>query len=351
VHQFLPTFEPGAIGQDALMVQAALREAGYESEIFAEYIRPPFEGRAHVHTDYGRRIAAGNDDALMYHMALGSNVADWLKDRKETLILRHHNITPVEYYSPWPDANTYGMAWGRHQLRELAGRVSIGCGVSEFNRRELEALHYKRTEVTPLLLDFRQFDHEVDEQVDERLHNEASGINWIFVGWIAPHKCQHDIIRAFALYRRLYDQNARLYLIGRVGLESYWIACQKLIAKLGLTDAVVAPGRVTDGELGAYYRNADVFVSLSEHEGVGIPLLEGMHHQLPIVAYAAAAIPETVGDAGVLLPRKRPAHVAAAVHRVTADLVLRKQLTERASRRLALFDHDNAKHKLLATLR
>ena len=80
-------------------------------------------------------------------------------------MLRHHNITPVEYYSPWPDANTYGMAWGRHQLRTLAKRTDFGCGVSEFNRRELEELHYRQTAVTPLFLDFEQFEHATDEDV------------------------------------------------------------------------------------------------------------------------------------------------------------------------------------------
>ena len=94
--------------------------------------------------------------------------------------------------------------------------------------------------------------------------------------------------------------------MGRVGLKSYWAACEKLIAELGLQDCVRLTGRVSDGELGAYYQTADVLVSMSEHEGVGIPLLEAMHHGVPVVAYSAAAIPETVGNAGVLADPQTP---------------------------------------------
>jgi L-malate glycosyltransferase len=347
VHQFLATFELGAIGSDALAVQQALRDAGYQSEIFAEYVRAPFEEMAQIHTAYGSKIKAEPSDVLIYHMALGSNVADWLAQRSEPLLLRHHNITPVEYYSPWPDANTYGMAWGRHQLRELVGRTAVGCGVSEFNRRELEALHYKRTFVTPLLLDFEQFNHTVDADALARLQRGAVGATWLFVGWVAPHKCQHEIIKAFSLYKRLYDPDARLFLVGRAGLESYWSACEKLIVELGLQDSVVLTGRVSDGELGAYYRAADALVCMSEHEGVGIPLLEAMYHDVPVVAFANAAVPETVGDAGVLLSRKRPATVAAAVNRVMSDESLRDGLVQRGRNRLRVFSRETAAESLL----
>ena len=335
-----------------MQVQRALRAHGHESEIFAEYIRPPFEQQAYVHTAYGTSVAAHNADVLLYHMALGSNVADWLMDRAERLVLRHHNITPVDFYSPWPGANTYGMAWGRRQLSDLGRRATLGMAVSEYNRRELEALHYNRTALTPVLVDFAGFERGIDDAMRERLGQAkaAGGADWLFVGWIAPHKCQHDTIRAFALYRRLYDPDARLHLVGRSGLDSYTDACEKVIAELGVGDAVVRHGRVRDGELGAIYRNADVLVSMSEHEGVGLPLLEAMHHGVPVVAFAAAAVPETVGDAGVLLPTKKPATVAAAVHRVVTDAALRASLIDRARERVQLFGLDRATHALHSAL-
>ena len=350
VHQFLATFEPGAIGDHAIRVQNALRNAGYESEIFAEYAKGGFENQFHHYTTYGKKVRAGKDDLLMYHMAIGSNVADWLNDvPKQRFVMAHHNITPVEFYEAWDPGVTYGMAWGREQLAKLAKRATLGIGMSEYNRRELDELHYANTVVSPLLIDFDVFGHSVDAAASARLQARKAngGSDWLFVGWIAPHKCQHDIIRAFALYRRLYDANAHLYFVGRTGTESYFDACTKLVAQLGLTDAVTFTGRVSDGELGAYYATADVLVSMSEHEGVGIPLLEAMYNGVPIVAYAAAAVPETVGGAGIVLAEKKPAKVAAAAARVVNDHAVRDSLISAGKSRLELFSLPVATERLL----
>lgn len=352
IHQFLPTFEPGAIGNHAVQVQKALQEQGFESEIFAEYVRGAFEGTAHIHTDYGSRIAANSNDVLMYHMAIGSNVSDFLMQRPERLVVDHHNITPVEFYQPWEPGVTYGMAWGRAQLRDLAQRSTHSIADSEYNRRELEDLKYTDTTVVPILLDFAAFEHAVDESKLAELSAAKSdgGADLIFVGWVAPHKCQHDIIRAFSLYKRLYDPKARLHLVGRNGSEHYVEACRKLIVELGLQDSAFLTGGVSDGELGAYYRIADALVSMSEHEGVGIPLLESMYHRVPVLAYAAAAVPETVADAGILLPRKTPALVAAAMNRIVNDVELRHAVIERGIGRLDLFTLEENRQRLIESL-
>ncbi len=353
VHQFVATFEPGAIGDHTIRVQQALRDAGYESEIFAEYAKGGFEDRFHVHSDYSRKVRANDDDLLMYHMAIGSNVADWLNDvPKQRFVMAHHNITPVEFYEPWDPGVTYGMAWGRDQLAKLAKRTTLGIGLSEYNRRELDEFHYKSTAVAPLLIDFASFDHLVDASKREQLleRKAGSGSDWLSVGWIAPHKCQHDTIRAFSLYRRIYDANAHLYFVGRTGTQSYRDACDKLVAQLGLTDAVTFTGRVSDGELGAHYATADVLVSMSEHEGVGIPLLEAMYNGVPIVAFGAAAVPETVGNAGIVLPVKRPAKVAVAVARAVGDPLVQGALIRAGKARLALFSIETATKRLLGAL-
>lgn len=332
-----------------LDVQAALREAGFASEIFAEFSKGGYEGKAHTHTDYGHGVVARDDDVLLYQMAIGSNVADYLMDLRQQLIVVYHNITPVEFYEPWDPGVTYGMAWGRDQLRRLATHAVGGLAVSEYNRRELEALHYKRTATIPFLIDLAEFDHSMDEDFAANMQAEkaSGGVDWLFVGWVAPHKCQHDIIKAFAAYKALYDRDARLHFVGRTGLDAYQVACEKFVGELGLGESVHFHGRVADGVLGAFYQNADVLVSMSEHEGVGIPLLEAMHHRLPIVAYSAAAVPETVGNAGIVLARKRPVVVAAAVARIVRDTTLRNVLTDRGSRRVERYALDQARSVLV----
>src|SRR5207248_3376126 len=169
-------------------------------------------------------------------------------------------------------------------------------------------------------------------------------------GRLAPNKAQHDLIKALAAYRRLYDPRARLHLVGTSSSESYRTALVAYADALDLVDAVEFTGSVSDGELAAHYRAADVFVCVSEHEGFCVPLLEAMHHRLPIVAYAAAAVPETLGDGGLLLNSKDPYTVAAAVQRVVSDADLRAQLVAAGTRRLHDFDLDRSREKLLGAI-
>src|SRR5207248_9656296 len=166
-------------------------------------------------------------------------------------------------------------------------------------------------------------------------------------GRLAPNKAQHDLIKALAAYRRLYDPRARLHLVGTSSSESYRTALVAYADALDLVDAVEFTGSVSDGELAAHYRAADVFVCVSEHEGFCVPLLEAMHHRVPIVAYSAAAVPETVGDAGVLLDAKDAYTVATAVHRVVTDNELRAQLIEAGIERLREFDIAKSRRQLL----
>jgi glycosyltransferase involved in cell wall biosynthesis len=186
----------------------------------------------------------------------------------------------------------------------------------------------------PVLLDPSLLDGPPDAPTLKRLRSRQ-GSAWLFVGRLAPNKAQHDVVKAFALYRRSHDPAAVLWLIGAPAPERYAAALRGYIDALGLSDAVELRGDATTAELGAYYRAADVFVCLSDHEGFCVPLLEAWAHELPIVAYASSAVPETVGDAGVLLADKPAGTVAAAVDRVVRDAALRGALVGRGARRLA----------------
>ncbi len=158
-------------------------------------------------------------------------------------------------------------------------------------------------------------------------------------------------MKAFAAYRRAYDPHARLTLIGGSSSHSYLTALDAYVTSLGLDGAVRNLGSVPGGRLTAHYATADVFVCLSDHEGFCVPLLEAMAHGLPVVAYAAAAVPETLGGAGLLLPRKDPATVAAACHRVATDAALRQRFAAAGRARLAHFSLANTEAAMIDALR
>lgn len=353
VHQFVPTLEPGAVGGHTLEVQRALRESGRDSEVFAEHVHPSMKERAHAYTDYGRRVAARADDCLLYQMAIGSPVAAFVAERPERKALDYHNLTPVDFFARWEPDLVHGVAWGRHQLAELAPLCAFAIADSAFNESELHELGYANTAVVPILLDLATFDSHVDETRLARLLDDkerSGGADLLFVGRLAPNKAQHDLVKVLAAYRRLYDPHARLHLVGGASSERYRGAIREFVAALGLTDAVELTGSVTAGELAAYYRVADALVSTSEHEGFCVPLLEAMHHRVPIVAYSAAAVPETLDGAGILLRSKAPDRMAAAVHRIVTDSTVRDALVAAGTRRLDDFSLPRTRRRLLDAL-
>lgn len=354
LHQFVPTFEPGAVGAHMLELQRLARDVlGVEAEIFAEHVRPAMEGKARSHRTYGQSFASRPGDVLVYHMAIGSKVADFVRERPEPLIVDHHNVTPAELFERWEPDAAYGCSWGRAQLPELAGRACLGVADSPYNEEELKAAGYRATATAPILLDLEGLAGAApDGHVLGRLEEakSAGGADWLFVGRVSPHKFQHDVVKAFAAYRRLYDPHARLHLVGGSSSDTYRDALLGFAAAIGIGEAVSLTGPVSAGALAAHYRTADVLVCLSEHEGFGVPLLEAMAHGVPVVAYASTAVPGTVGGAGLVLASKAPATVAAAVHRVVSDPALSRFLVAAGLARLQEFSLERTRARWVEVL-
>jgi glycosyltransferase involved in cell wall biosynthesis len=324
VHQIIPVLAPhDAVGNHTLALRDALRGAGFESEVFAEMRLGHLRDVGQSIVDYPTPSTA---DLLMYQSSTGSTVVDWLLKRPEPVAVNYHNITPASFFEPWDDQGASSMRRARAQLGALARRSRLALADSPFNATELRELGYSPVVVAPLLLDLDARLAAPDPQVADHLARTRAGHHWLFVGRLAPNKCQHDLIAAFAAYRLAYDRGARLTLIGSEAAPAYSDALYGLIDDLDLHGAVTVAGSVTDAELAAYYDDADAFVCLSRHEGFCVPLLEAMRHDVPVVALAAAAVPDTVGTAAVLLQESSAVSVAAAVRELLDDDEFRKAL-------------------------
>lgn len=325
VHQLIPVLAPhDAVGGHTRRVQAALRAEGHRSDIFAEVVVGPAPEGVHHLSDFER--AAGPVDLLLYQASTGADSADWLRGRSEPYAVDYHNVTPASFFDQWAPEAAANMRRGRSQLRALAPRSVAGLADSTFNASELEAMGYQEVGVAPLLLDLGGQPPPPDPQTAAFLERTRRGAHWLFVGRLAPNKCQHDLLAALAVHRRLHDPGARLTLVGSPASTAYRDALLQLADQLGVEDAVTMVSGVPEEVLSAYYEDADVFVCLSEHEGFCIPLLEAMRHSTPVVALAATAVPETAGAAAVLLPEKEPHLVATVVDKLLRDAELRRQL-------------------------
>jgi glycosyltransferase involved in cell wall biosynthesis len=343
LHHFVATYEPGAIGAHIREMQRLCHELGWASEVYTEHLRG-LPGRDF--RDYARDAAPG--DVLVYHTAIGSPVADFVAGRPERLVVNHHNVTPAAFFAAWEPPVVHGLAWGRAQMAALAARSEIGIADSSFNEGELREVGFRRTSVVPILFDLAQLDREIDAALVERLR--AEGPAWLFVGRIAPNKCHHDLIKAFSVYRRVYDADARLRIVGASASDRYLDALRLLVSALQLDDAVTFTGPVSGGELAAHYAAAGVYVCVSEHEGFCVPLLEAMHHDVPVIAFDAGAVAETLGDGGLCLRSKEPSRVAAAADRVRRDPAVRESLVTAGRAQLATFALERTRARMTEAL-
>jgi L-malate glycosyltransferase len=347
VHQLIPVLaRHDATSAHTLEVRRLLHDLGYESEVYVEEADPSLAAVARPY----RELPGGPGVVLLYQFAIGSVLGQVVRDRPEPLGINSHNATPAEYYEPWEPGLAHGLAWGRSQLAELEPRTRLAITVSQFNADDLAVHGYRRTRVAPVLVDPAAGAGEIDVDVAARLAAEPAGPRWLFVGRIAPNKAQHDVVRAFAMYRRLFAPSARLDLVGGPATSRYDDAVRRLAVVLGVADAVTFTGSVSAGELAARYAAADVLVCLSEHEGFCVPLLEAMHHDVPIVAYGAAAVPETLGGAGLVLADKDPLTVATAAARVVDDRRVRDALVVAGRARLAELSLDHARAAMTVAL-
>jgi glycosyltransferase involved in cell wall biosynthesis len=253
-------------------------------------------------------------------------------------VLQYHNITPARFYAPY-DPGIFRLAVvGRRELASLAGRCDLALGDSEYNRQELEELGFAATGVFPVAVDLGRITGAPPTPALEKWLNDGL-TNFLFVGRMVPNKKIEDIIRLAEHYKRYVDAHYRFIFVGRDdGVPRYTNMLRALIAELGwLPDRYLFTGGVPDRELAAYYRYSSVYISMSEHEGFCVPLLEAMAADLPILAYASTAIPDTLAGAGVQFAPKNFEHAAELLGMLAFDDTLRATVIEGQRRRLAQF--------------
>lgn len=332
VDQFIPSLAlRDAIGSHTLEVRRIIEEMGYRCNLYVGNAVPELTSQSKPFGSY----QGGEGHVALYQASTGSPIAEFLHRRGEPLLLSYHNLTPPEMFDPWEPAVAQELEAGRQQMALLAERTSHAICDSSYNEEELVALGYRSTSVAPPLVDPRAGAKEADGGVAEWLKwwRAAGNVVILFVGRVAPNKAQEDLIKSFAVYHRYYNPNSRLCLVGSAASERYMAALRWFVDHLGLSKVVDLTGGVSGEELLAYYEGSDVFLCLSDHEGYCVPLIESMHHDLPVIAHQAAAVPETAGNAALLLASKRPTQVAAAIDRLIKDRDLQDYLVGEGRRR------------------
>ncbi len=301
IHQLTPGFAYGdAISNQAIMIRSLLRNMGYRSEIFTEHLDPLMTHEARLFKD-GKAIK--RDAGLIYHHSIGSGLTDFVINHPGPKSLIYHNVTPPELVRDADPELAGILEQGLRDLGRLAPHFSVSAGDSRFNSQDLEQNGFSNPFVLPIFVAPEKWNIQADPNMMLRLQDGRDNI--LFVGRLVANKCQHDLIEAFAAYRTMYG-NCRLILVGGfIEEESYYRKLVKLVRQHGLEGDVLFAGKVPDSTLHACYRCAHLYWSMSEHEGFGVPLIEAMWFDVPVLAYKSSAVPETMDEGGLLFTDKQ----------------------------------------------
>lgn len=351
VHQFVPSFAPrDAVGNHVLRTHQDLIAAGAEAAVWAGAVHPQLRRQAYTWSQFDdTRRTRGRRRALIYQAASYSGgLVEYLVDRSEPRIISYHNLTPPSFFSIYDRAAARDLRLASTELRRLAERTRVAVAASEFNAIDLRQMGVARVHVIPPYLG-PGFRGRADRGTLARLSATRRGIDMVFVGRLVPNKGHAHLVRLVATVRAGIDPNARLFLIGAPGPKLYmnWLA--RMIDRLAPC-GVVMTGGVSEAQLAAYYQHADVFVCTSSHEGFGVPLVEAMRADLPVLAYDSGAVGDTLGGAGILVRTRDPVVLAELVARIVVDSDLRDALCRRQRDRAAELERFPRGQALIAAL-
>ncbi len=336
--QLLTTLSFGdAVGNDTIALGGAISAMGYDTAIYAENVDARLPKNTALSISKLKNV--NRDDIIIYHKSTGTDLSFKLDRYKCRKIMIYHNVTPPEFFRPYSTAAATLTEYGYEGIKYLKDKVDYCLADSDYNKQELIKMGYNcPIDVRPILIKFEDY----KQTPDSNIIREYTGDGWtniVFVGRIAPNKKQENLIRAFYQYKKI-NPKSRLILVGSyAGMENYCERLKKYAAALGLED-VIFTGHIKFTEILAYYKVADVFLCMSEHEGFCVPLVEAMFFGVPVIAYNTSAIADTLGGSGILLDSNDPVFAAGVIDRLVNDNALREYVISRQNERLGDFSYE-----------
>jgi glycosyltransferase involved in cell wall biosynthesis len=346
IHQIMPGFLYGdALGNQAARIRDLLRSWGYHSQVFAQFRDSRLDDPGQEY----HRYSGDPDDVVLFHYSIGSPVSAFVRQLPGRVVPYYHNVTPAGFLRGYNEPLADLLDQGRRELA-LFKEAPLALAASEYNRREMLELGFHHVEVLPYFVTFDALRASADGPAGQEVmaRYDDGAVNLLFVGRLVPNKRQDDLIRAFHAYHRLVNPHSRLLLVGSdANAPGYRLELEAMAAALDLGDQVhlIGPAGLREG-LGGYYRAAQLFLCLSEHEGFCIPLVEAMAFDVPVLAYRSTGVPYAMGGAGVLVSAKRYDLIAELIDLLIHDEALSRRVIAGQQHRLAELSPDRVAEKL-----
>ena len=333
IHQLVPALHDGdAIGDSAREMRDYIRSKGIASDIYAYTIDEAISSEAIDFNSSQPQVTSA--DVLILHFALPSGMTEFLKRSAARKAIVYHNITPSFYWLQYDKSLVHLAHAGRQELESLAPFIDRGAADSEYNRQEIEQLSFRNTCVVPIYVKQERYHSAPSQYVTQQMKDGT--FNMLFVGRVAPNKKLEDVIKLYFFYKKLYNPLSRVIFVGKTNVTpAYFSGLKHLGIRLSfMPEDVIFTGHVDWSELVAYYKSSQVFVSMSEHEGFCVPLVEAMICETPILAYSSTAIPYTLGEAGVQFQEKDFEKLAGICYRIQTDSAFRESILQTQRKQL-----------------
>ncbi len=228
----------------------------------------------------------------------------------------------------------------------------ISCD-SKWTAQDLHArqgVPLNKLRVVTLGVDERFFQPATPDAIQDLRHRYHLDQPFVlFVGERRPHKNLIGLLKAFAVFKRLTSQPYQLVIAGRSYAD--YKEPEKITKQFGLSDAVIFLDYIAEFDLPILYQAAEAFILLSYYEGFGLPILEAMASGTPVLAADCTALPEVVGQAGILVGPDNPELAAEALRQIVCAGAQREQMISLGSERARQFTWERCAQKTLEIYR
>ncbi len=344
IDQFLSGFHYGdAIGNSVLRFHKFLETKGIKSRIVAITIDDAVREYCTPFSEYKEEY----DSIRIYHYAISSPINDYFLKNQGKNILIYHNITPSEYFKGFSEELVSLTEKGRKELSLFSDKFNLAIADSDFNASELKEIGFSNIKTFPIMISRTEYDGECSESYMEIFNDGRKNI--LFVGRITPNKKIEDLIKLLSVYKKIVSSDIRLIIAGNVGsVPHYFSSLLSLKNELGLDlEDLFFTGHIPFSELISVYRSADLFLSMSEHEGFCLPLIESSFFRIPVIAFKAGAVEETLAGSGILLSNKNLEKVVMVAEKVLNDENISIKLAETAGKRADSYEKESDPEILL----
>ena len=339
VHQAVTGAGPyDAVSEQMRAWRRLLARAGYGGADFAGQV----DHGARAHFAPLERLEPAPGDLTVIRYSAWSPALGRLLERPGPKLLVYHNITPPGFLWRHSPGLAVQCAVGRLQLPAFVRAARVITADSEYNAGELRAAGAGEPRVVPVLFD--------GERLSARGRGpDGDGPLVLVVGRLVPNKRHDRVFNAFAAYQRECAPDARLLCVG-TALTPGYLALLRTLANASGASNIDFTGGLPQDQVNAAYARADVLLTLSEHEGFCVPLLEAFHFGVPVVAAPAGAVPGVADDAALYTDGDH-AVTAELLDLAVRDSALRSELARRGRERLERFAYERTAAAVLDAVR